>query len=284
MKTNTILLFILLACSSIMHGQVEKDSLSYNLNSNFSGEETWQIHKAAYFKQLKSKGLPAKEIEAKMAKFEKIKEEFIAGLREHQKSIELQRKKASEQRALAEIQRKKASELRKTANIERVKASEQRKIAATQRIKANEQRKIAAIQRVQARKQREKVRELRAKNKIILSQNIELSQDSNRIKTIYFDVTEKTTLDIEFGMHLDSGKTLVELFNPKGTKEGELSLNYKSKSDKNKEKDSSMPTAGAFNKIILNAEAGKWKINIKPKNSEGNLSISIFNIYKTKYE
>ena len=149
MKINSILLFILLASSHCMFSQVAQDSLNVDhiyapnhFNDSISAEESWEIHKAAYIKQLQSKGLTDAEIKKSMVTYEKEKEEFIAQVKE--------------QHRLAAIQREKAAELRAKAAIIRVKADEQRKLAAIQREKADELRKLADIQRVNADAQREK--------------------------------------------------------------------------------------------------------------------------------
>ncbi len=310
MKTNTILLFILLASSNFMFSQVAQDSLSVNyiyapnhFNNSFSAEESWEIHKAAYIKQLESKGLTDDEIKRSMVTYEKDKEEFIARVKEQhrlaaiqrQKATEqrklaaIQRKKAAEQRRLAAIQRQKADELRELANIERKKADEQRgksaiqrekanelrKQAAIQRAKADEQRKLADIQRAKAEVQRKKAQEWRKSFKNILTKNITLTNQSNTSKPITFKVISKTTLRIGIRAHISSGTTLIEIYNPKGSKEGELSLNFKSKSDSNEEGEGLEYTSGVLDKTISGAEVGEWQIKISSQKPEGTVAMSV---------
>ena len=310
MKTNTILLFILLASSNFMFSQVAQDSLSVNhiyapnhFNHSFSAEESWEIHKAAYIKQLKSKGLTDNEIKRSMATYEKDKEEFITRVKEQHRLAAIQRKKADELRKQADIVRKEANELRKQADIvrkdadelrkqadivrkkadkqrekgaiQRAKADELRKQADIQRAKADEQRKLAEIQRVKAEELRKKTQEWRKNAENILIKNITLTNQSNNSKPIIFKVTSKTTLRIGIRAHISSGTTLIEIYNPKGIKEGELSLNFKSKSGSNEEKEGLEYTSGALDKTISGAEVGKWQIKISSQKSEGTVAMSV---------
>lgn len=309
MKTNTILLLILLASSNFMFSQVEQDSLGVNyiyapnhFNDSFSPEESWEIHKAAYIKQLKSKGLTDDEIKRNMVTYEKDKEEFIARVKEQHRLAAIQRKKAAEQRALAEIERKKAAEQRRLAAIQRQKADELRKLADVERKKADEQRgkdaiqrekadelrkqadierakadvqrKLAEIQKVKAEEQRKKAQEWRKNAENILIKNITLSNQSSRSKTIIFKVTSKTTLRIGIRAHISSGSTLIEIYNPEGAKEGELSLKFK-KSVSNEEKEALEYTSGALDKTISGAEVGEWHIKISSQKSAGTVAMSV---------
>ncbi len=293
-----------------MFSQVMQDSLGVNyiyapnyFNNSFSAEESWEIHKAAYIKQLESKGLTDDEIKRGMITYEKDKEEFIARVKEQHRLAAIQREKAAEQRALAEIERNKASEqrrlaaiqrqkadeLRKLAEVERKKAEEQRgrsaiqrekanklrKQAAIERAKADEQRKLADIQRAKAEEQRKKAQKWRKNFEKILTKNITLTNQSNDSKPIIFEVTSKTTLRIGIRAHISSGTTLIEIYNPKGNKEGELSLNFKSKSGSDEEIEELEYTSGVLDKTISGAEVGEWQIKISSKKPEGTVAMSV---------
>lgn len=303
MKTNTILLFILLAGSNFMFSQVAKDTLGANyiyapnvFNDNLSPKESWEIHKAAYIKQLKSKGLTDDEIKKSMVIYEKEKEEFISQVKEQQRLASIQRKKAAEQRALAEIIRKEADEIRKQADIvrkdadelrkqadivrknadkQREKANELRKQADIERAKADELRKLADIQRAKAEEQRKKTQEWRKNAENILIKNITLTNQSNNNKPIIFKVTSKTNLHIGIRAHISSGTTLIEIYNSNGIKEGELSLNFKSKSASLEDKEVLDYTSGSLDKTISGAEVGEWQIKISSQKSEGTVAISV---------
>lgn len=314
MKKSAFLLFFLLVCSNFMFSQVAQDSLSeYNIyapntfNDSFSAEESWEIHKSAYIKQLKSKGLTDDEIKKSMVSYEKDKEEFIAQVKKQQRLAAIQRKKATEQRAFAEIVRKEADEMRKQADIlrkdadelrkqadiarnnaekqrekgsiQRENADELRKQANIQRAKADEQRKLAYIQRAKAEEQRKKAQEWRKNAENILIKNITLTNQSNNSKPIVFKVTSITTLRIGIRAHISSGTALIEIYNPKGIKEGELSLNFKSKSGSNK--DGLNYTSGALDKTISGAEVGEWQIKISSHKSEGAVAMSVAQDIKT---
>ena len=310
MKTNTILLFILLVGSNLMFSQVTQDSLAVkyiyapnHFNNSFSAEESWEIHRTAYIKQLKSKGFTADEIERSMVTYEKDKEEFIAQVKEQhrlaaiqrkkaeeeRKLADIERKKADEQRELAAIQKKKADEFRKLADIERKKANEQRekdailrekadelrKRADIERAKADEQRKLAETHRAKADEQREKADEWRNSFENILIKNITLSNKSNSVKPITFKVISKTILRFGIRAHISSGTTLIEIYNPEGIKEGELSLDHKSNSTSSASNDFLKNTSGALDKTISGAEVGEWQIKISSQKSEGTVAISV---------
>jgi hypothetical protein len=310
MKTNTFLLVMLLASCNLLSAQVVQDSISAHhvyapnhFNNSFSAEESWEIHKAAYIKQLQSEGLSEDAIERSMVTYEKDKEEFIAQVKEQYRLAAIQRELAAEQRALAEIERNKASELRKLAAIQRdkadvlrdlaevqrklaedqrgasaiqrEKAAELRKQAEVQRAKADVQRKLAEIQREKAEVQRKKAQAWRDNTKNILRKNITLTNNSNNSKPITFNVTAKTTVHIGIRAHISSGATLVEVYNPKGVKEGELSLNFRPNAGSNEERDGLEHTSGSLDKTISGAEVGEWQIKISSQKAEGTLAMSV---------
>ena len=265
MGKSIFLLFVLLVSNTFIFCQVKKDSLAesyiYPPNSyeGLTPKESWYIHKAAYLKQLKTKGLTDEELKQSLIDYEKQKEEFLARVKEQHKIAEIQRKKAKEKRTLAAIERKKAEEQREKDAIQRKKADELRKQAETQRVKAEEQRK--------------KSQEWRENAENILIKNITLSNQSNGSESIIFKVTHKTTLYIGIRAHIISGTALIEIYNPKGVKEGELSLN--SKSGLNESKKELEYTSGALDKTISNAEIGKWQIKISSQKSNGNIAMSV---------
>ena len=179
-------------------GQVPKDTLRNDsvyprFHDSFSADESWQIHKEAYRKQLEARGLSGDEINKRMEEYEKRKEEFIERMIEQRKQAEqqrqlaeIQRQKAYEQRKEAEVQRQRSDEQRKAAEvqrqgaekmrleagkirkqgeIEREKAGEQRQQAGIQREKAEEQRRAAETQRQRAEEQRKEAEAQREKAK-----------------------------------------------------------------------------------------------------------------------
>lgn len=308
MKTNTILVLILLAGSNFIFSQVTQDSLSVysiyapnHFSDSFSAEESWEIHKAAYLKQLKSKGLTDDEIKRNMVTYERDKEEFIARVKEEHRLAEIQRQKATELRALGEVERKKAEEQRRLAailrqkadelrrlagverkkaekqrgknSIQREKANELRKQADIARAKADEQRKLAETQREKAEEHRKKAQEWRKNAEDILIKNIRLTNQSNSSQSINFKVTFKTILHIGIRAQISSGTALIQIFNPKGVKEGELSLRFKSKSDSNEK--GLEYTSGVLDKTISGAEVGEWQIKIFSQESEGTVAMSV---------
>ena len=293
-----------------MFSQVRQDSLSANtifapniFNDNFSVEESWEIHKAAYIKQLKSQGLTEDEIKKSMVAYEKDKEEFITRVKEQRRLAKIQRQKAAEQRALAAIVRKEADEIRKQADILRKnadeirkqadivrkeaeeqrgkntilreKAEELRKQANIERAKADQQRKLADIQRAKAEEQEKKTRKSRKNTENILVKNISLTSQSEIQNPITFKVNYKTTLYIGIRAHISSGNALIQIYNPKGIKQGELSLSFKSKSNKNKDSGELEYTSGSLDKTILGSEVGDWQIKFSSQKSEGTIAMSV---------
>ncbi|NME71259.1 hypothetical protein [Flammeovirga aprica] len=307
-----------------MFCQVEKDKPadnyiyppnSYNNYEGLTPKESWDIHKAAYIKQLKSKGSTGEEYDKSILEYEKQKEEFLTQVKEQNRIAEVQREKDAELRKQHAIQREKDAELRKQHAIQREKDAELRKQHAIQREKDAELRKQHAIQRekdaelrkqhaiqrekdaelrkqhaIQREKdaelrkqhaiQREKDAELRKKSQAwrehseeILIKNITLSTQSNGSKPITFNVPIKTTLYIGVRAHIRSGNALIEIFNPKGIKEGELSLKYQPNSNENSE--GPVYTSGALDKTISNTEVGEWQIKISSQKSNGNIAMSV---------
>lgn len=309
MKTNIILLFILLASSNLMFSQVPQGSFDENNTyppksyGDLTPKESWEIHKAAYIKQLKTKGLTDLEFKKSLSDYKKQKEEFLAKVEQRHRIAAIEREKAAERRALAAIERKKAEEKRRLAAIQREKADELRKLAGIERKKADEQREKDAeqrakdaekrakdavqraadaeqrakdaIKRVKAEEQRKKAQEWINNAENILIKNITLSNQSNSSKPIVFKVTTKTTLRIGIRAHISSGTTLIEIYNPDGIKEGELSLEFKSKPVSSASNDFLNKTSGALDKTILDAEVGEWQIKISSQKSEGTVAMSV---------
>ncbi|WP_157491216.1 hypothetical protein [Flammeovirga sp. SJP92] len=223
-----------------MFCQVEKDKPadnyiyppnSYNNYEGLTPKESWDIHKAAYIKQLKSKGSTGEEYDKSLLEYEKQKEEFLTQVKE--------------QNRIAEVQREKDDELRKQHAIQREKDAELRK----------------------------KSQAWREHSEDILIKNITLSNKSNGSKPITFDVPTKTTLYIGVRAHIRSGNVSIEIFNPKGIKEGELSLKYQPNSNENS--DGPEYTSGALNKTISNTDVGEWQIKISSQKSNGNIAMSV---------
>ncbi len=315
MKKCFIILIFLCSNSGLLFSQEAKNSLGSNFvypqfHENFSAEESWQIHKEAYQKQLKSAGLTDAEIDKKMTEYEKEKKLFIEKIKKQseqaaiqRKEAELIRKKAEEQRKEAEILRAKAEQSRKEADVQRQKADEMRKQAdqarkesTVEREKAEEQRKQAMVQRQQAEKQREeadvqrkkademraqaeeqrkKAEELRNRFEKIMARNIEISVASNVVDPILIRIDKKTTLHFSINSRLKSGNMLVEIINPKGEKEAELSIENKQKPNVVLEDKLIEYTTGSIIKTIADADAGDWQIRISPEKSEGTVSIFV---------
>lgn len=305
-KGSAILVLIFFICNGFLFGQVTNDSLGGSaiypqFYDDFSAEESWQIHKEAYIKQLKKKGLTASELENKIAVYEENKKAFIENIKEQKKLAAIQRKEAEKLRAAAKVQRKEAEKLRevaaeqrKQAGILRKEAADRRsefaaireqaevvrKEASIQRKNAETQRKLAAIQRKEAKKLRAEAQKLRNSFDNILTKKITFTHQSANIKPIRINVDKKTNLHFSLHGTIRSGDTLVEIFNPKGKKEGELSLEHNTTTTPNKQNAFSATTSGSFNKTISNADIGQWQIKITANKSEGNVNVSVAHYIK----
>jgi hypothetical protein len=260
MKNRAVLLLIgLMISCSFVSGQesrdtLRKDSVYPRFYDSFSAEESWQIHKEAYKKQLEAKGLSGDEISKKMDEYDKRKAEFIDRMIE-------QRKLAEEQRQLAEVQRQKAAEQRKEAEVQRQKAYEVRKEAEAQRKKAEEERRIAQERR----------------NCIhhLLSENFTITAKESEPKVVKINVTEISTLFFNLNGEISSGTVMIEIFNPRGKKEGELSLERLYKSSPRTESGSSGTSSGSLSKTINSPETGEWSVKITPEKSDCHVNISV---------
>lgn len=309
MKNKAVLLLLaLIITSSFAFSQAIKDSEQENsvypqFSNVFSVDESWQIHKEAYKKQLIAEGLSEKEINKKMKEYEKQKEEYIQNIKEQRiaakkqrELAEVQRQKAKEQRKLAQIQREKASkqrelasvqrqesaklreqakEQRKLASIQREKASENRKLAAVQREKASVLRKEAAKQRKIASEQRKKMDKLRKSLKKLKNENFNMTSKDSEIKSIEIEVSNENALFFNIVGDINSGNVLIEIFDPKGNKEGELSLEHQKESVFKSKSKSAGSTSGTINKTINSPEIGLWLVKVSPEKAKGNISISV---------
>ena len=290
MKSRAILLLLgLIISSSSVFSQVSKDTLRVDyiypqFHGYFSPEESWQIHKEAYKKQLEAKGLSDNEINKKMQEYEKQKEEFIEKIiAEKQRQLaEIQRQQADEQRKQADVQRQEAEKQRQLAEIQRQQADElmnqadvQRQEAEKQRQKADEQRKEAETQRKIADEQRKIVEEWRNSIKNLLNENFTMSGEDSKIKSVKIKITNKNALFFNINGDINSGNVLIEILNPNGKKEGELSLEHRKVSTPKTETMLSGNTSGSLNKTINSPEIGDWLVKITPEKSNGNINISV---------
>ncbi|UOB18478.1 hypothetical protein [Abyssalbus ytuae] len=288
MKTKTILLLAgLTVYSSLACSQVVKDSLQAHhiyprFNGYFSVEESWQIHKEAYKKQLEAKGLTEQEISQKMKEYEKQKEEVI-------EKIKQQRRVAEKQRQLADIQRQKADSLRKMAAAQRLehdkqrqKADALRKMADTQRQQAEKQRQQAEVMRREAEAQRKiaeekrKIEEEWRKSiKVLLGENVPLVVKDTGVKPLKINVSKRSTLFFNIYGNINSGRVLIEVFNPNGQKEAELALDHHKETVPQPKTRLSDNTSGSLSKTINSPKTGAWIVKISPQKCRGTINISV---------
>ena len=227
----------------------------------FSFGKSWQISKEAYKKQLEAMGLSEKELDKKMQEFEKQK----AALME---KIKVQMKTVEKQLQLSEIQRKISDK-----QIEKV--TKQLNSVEFQKKMAEVQRKVAEVQRKLAEKQVKMAEEWRSSVNNLLDEDVTMSGENSKTKSIKINVTKSNTLFFNIGSTINSGNVFIQIINPKGHKEGELSLEYRKKSTSKKTTKFPGNISGSLNKIINAPETGEWVVKIKQKKSKGHIHVSV---------
>lgn len=283
---------MLLLGTGVMYSQVilVPDSLSpdgYTIISEFytgfpNDEGSWQIHKEAYIKQLKAKGFSAGESEEKIAAYEQEKSDFmkiVADLKrtsaEYSQTAAEQREITSKSIEMAEQYRKKADTMLKEAKAitERHALKEQNSDVQIQ--KAGQLTKEAETLMSEGEQPRRRMKESRNGYRIIFSETVILSAQSLHIKPVIIRTDKTGPLSFSIECELKAGAVLIEIFNPSGKKEGELSLEHKPKSDAMRENGLWSATSGSLHKRIFASEVGDWRIEISAKNSDGTVDVSV---------
>lgn len=289
-------------------GQTLQDTLQTNDNPESYGgisvEETWQMQKSAYQKQLRSKGLSEQEVKSRMEVYESDKDYHVQRIiaqwkfAEQQKALaESQRLHAIQQRKLAEMYRKEAEKHRELDSLEKRKAREakrqsdinrkrdveiaeayqqraqkERELAEVQRQKALRERELAETARRKAMKQSMMVREFGKSRQEIISRNIKFMAENPGSRQIGMEVREGGALQLNINGYLKSGTVNVQILDP----DGKTTHSYMLVSgDEDQSGDPSAWTSGSFNHTINQPELGDWKLIISPENAEGNIDISV---------
>ena len=111
-------------------------------------------------------------------------------------------------------------------------------------------------------------------NAVCKTRTIELDDSSDK-ETITVDVSEDVNkMHLNINSNVKSGYLTVELYDPKGNKKGNFSIESQSKSSKTKEQ-----VCGQMQKYIEDPIEGKWTVVLVPKKVVGNVSIctSLYN-------
>ena len=116
--------------------------------------------------------------------------------------------------------------------------------------------------------------------KHLANEDIPMSGKDSKIRTVKLNVTEKNTLFFNVNGMINGGSVFIEIIDPKGQKEGELSLEYRKKSDSKKETRFPDNISGSLNKIMNSPEPGEWTVKIKPKRAKGHIHISVSQLTK----
>jgi hypothetical protein len=125
-----------------------------------------------------------------------------------------------------------------------------------------------------AEEQRKLAKEWRNSVKSLLHESITMSGKDSKTRSLILKITQRNPLFFNVIGVINSGNVLIEIFNPKGQKEGELSLEHREGSTTKTERFSGN-TSGSLNKIINSPETGDWEVKIKPKKSKGHIIISV---------
>ncbi len=222
--------------------------------TSFSIEKSWQLSKEAYKKQLEAMGLSTKELNKKMQELEKHKVAIM-------ESIKVQMKTLQKQLQLSEIQRK---------------ITEKQMQQVDKQLKSAEfQKQMAEVQRHSADLQREVEEEWSPNTKSLFNESITISSKDSKTKSVKIKVTKSNTLFFNVGGKISSGNVLIEIFDPKGQRQGELSLEHHQGSTRKNEAMFSNHTSGSVNNINNAPETGDWVVKITPKRSNGHIHISV---------
>lgn len=104
------------------------------------------------------------------------------------------------------------------------------------------------------------------------SRSIELD-DSSKKETIKVEVSEGTkNFMIGVNSLISSGSLTMEIFDPKGNKQGNFSVESQF-SDNAKSGNSKEEVCGQLNRSFSEPMAGDWSIKLKPKSVTGKISI-----------
>ncbi|RNC86959.1 MAG: hypothetical protein ED556_05920 [Winogradskyella sp.] len=103
---------------------------------------------------------------------------------------------------------------------------------------------------------------------VCLNRTIQLDGSSDK-ETITVDVSEDTgKMHLNINSKVESGYLTVELYDPKGNKKGNFSIESQSNSSKTKEQ-----VCGQMQKYIEDPIKGKWSVVLVPKKVVGDVSI-----------
>jgi len=260
MKSKPILLLLgLLISSSFAFGQVpidtlRKDSILPQLKSYFSAEQSWKKSKEAYKSQLEAKGLSEDEIKQKILEFEKKKPAIIERINKQLKLVE-------KQMELSGIQRKTAEEELQRFIKQWGSGEFERQMADLQRSTAELQQKIG--------------KEYSTSTKSIFNKSITISGNNSKTKIVKVKVTKSNTLFFNVSGEINSGNVLIEILDPKGQKQGELSLEHHKSSTRKTGQIFSNKNSGSVNNINDAPETGDWVVKITPNKSNGHIHISV---------
>ncbi|MGB3590196.1 MAG: hypothetical protein WBA16_00790 [Nonlabens sp.] len=308
MRFTILTVLLVMGSLQLALGQVVNDTINESNTyppqqyENLTPKESWELHKAAYIKQLKSENLSSTEYEKRMQQYEANKQEFFQKVGQQQKLASKLRKTAAKQRkkaaaarevaarhrALADLQRNRAEELSKQAEVRRSKASEQReratelrKQAESLRTRSKELRKLAAAQRAIAEQERQREQAWRKNATVLLDEQIQFTK-SKQDERYSFKVVNRNTLKIEVSSRINKGKHDVEIFDPSGKKVGELNLNLAGVESQKATASSSgsSQTNGQLDKTIENPALGTWTVKSKARAVQGRATIRIAQLKK----
>ncbi len=234
---SKIIVILLFACKGFLFAQVEKDTLD----------------EKSIFAPLPNDALTAKESWDihRTAFIKKLEKEGATAKEIKKRLVSYEKEKAEyiaqviENLRLAEIKRHKGAELRE-------KGAELREKGAEIRRRADAWRK---------------------NYELLITKNITLSEDKDKIEPISFELDSETTISFGVRAHISLGTVQLLLYNPDGKIEAELNLEY---DPQNASKDGDMNfSSGSLDKIIAGAKAGRWQVIIIPENATGSIAFSV---------
>lgn len=101
-------------------------------------------------------------------------------------------------------------------------------------------------------------------------------RDNSEKKEIKVEVSENSVFSMEIKSVLTQGEVKVEIYNQKGKKQGNFSVECQVATNDSKERNMFQPietVTGNYSKRNNTTEGGTWIVKIAPKNAIGNVSI-----------
>lgn len=278
-------------CQSVKETK-EECAISHRDYTYFSPQESWEINREAYQKQLVSEGLNAKEVEVKLGMFDEIKVVLVGQVNLKIKEASLLNDHSEMLMRQAEIRIMDAQIFKKKIELLKLDSGSSTKEINQLQAKADElmeQAKQSLAESKALKKKSDSLMDTADRQKktgsvfmnnweIFFQEVILLSPERSKKRTIEVNVDKRKSVVFRVVGSIEAGSCLIEIFDPNNKKEGEVLLNYTDKkaTGGNKKSDAcDKKASGGFTKTIDHPKAGTWHIKVTPKDSKGWVNIKL---------